>query len=217
MSLSFLANPPTKIVCVGSNYRRHIEELGRPVPTSPKIFLKPTSSLIGPGQAIELPPNAERVDHEAELGVVIGRRMTRVSASQALEFVAGYTCVNDVTARCMQQKDTLFTRAKGFDTFCPVGPSVVPGLDPADIRVRSWVDGVLRQDGHTSDMLFSVPFLLAYISNIMTLNPGDIVSTGTPMGVGPMLAGQRVVVELSGIGRLENPVVARDDTPESPQ
>jgi 2-keto-4-pentenoate hydratase/2-oxohepta-3-ene-1,7-dioic acid hydratase in catechol pathway len=215
MSLAFLPVPPTKIVCIGSNYRRHIEELGRPIPTEPRIFMKPTSALIGPGAPIELPPGTERVDHEAELGVVIGRSMTRVPADQALDHVAGFTVVNDVTARDLQKRDVLFTRAKGFDTFCPVGPAVVSGLDPADLRVRAWVDGALRQDGHTSDMLFDVPTLLAYVSHIMTLNPGDILSTGTPSGVGPMRPGQTVTVEITGIGRLENPIVARSDRIEA--
>jgi len=211
MSVDFLPTPPTKIVCIGSNYRRHIEELGRTIPVEPRIFMKPTSALIGPGEAIVLPPGTERVDHEAELGVVIGRTMSRVPAADCLSYVAGYTCVNDVTARDLQKKDVLFTRAKGFDTFCPVGPVVASDLDPSNLRVRAWVDGQLRQDGQTSDMIFDVPCLLAYVSNIMTLHPGDILSTGTPMGVGPMLPGQTVAIEVSGIGRLENPIVARSD------
>ncbi len=211
MSVDFLATAPTKIVCIGSNYRRHIEELGRTIPSEPRIFMKPTSALIGPGDAIVLPPGTERVDHEAELGVVIGRSMSRVPASESLAYVAGYTCVNDVTARDLQKRDVLFTRAKGFDTFCPVGPVVVGDLDPSDLRVQAWVDGVLRQDGQTSDMIFDVPTLLAYVSNIMTLNPGDILATGTPMGVGPLHPGQTVTIEVSGIGRLDNPVIARSD------
>jgi len=211
MSLEFLTPWPTKIVCIGSNYRRHIEELGRDLPIEPRIFMKPTSALIGPGEAIAIPPGTERVDHEAELGVVIGRTMTRVRAADALDYVAGYTCVNDVTARDLQKKDVLFTRAKGFDTFCPVGPVVAADLDPANLRVQAWVDGELRQDGHTSDMLFDVPTLLAYVSHIMTLSPGDILSTGTPMGVGPLLPGQTVAVAVEGVGRIENPVIARSD------
>jgi 2-keto-4-pentenoate hydratase/2-oxohepta-3-ene-1,7-dioic acid hydratase in catechol pathway len=202
---------PSKIIGIGSNYRRHIEEMGRPVPSVPKVFLKPPSAVIGPGDAIEIPPGTARVDHEAELGVVIGRRMTRVSVEDALSYVEGYTAVNDVTARDFQKTDGVFSRAKGFDTFCPIGPAVVSDIDPFNTRVRCYVDGELRQDGNTSDMIFDVPTLLSFVSHIMTLEPGDIISTGTPMGVGPLEPGQTVVVEVQGIGRLENPVVARSD------
>lgn len=211
MSLDFLAHRPTKIVGIGSNYRRHIEEMGKAVPAVPKVFLKPTTALIGPGEAIEIPPGTLRVDHEAELGVVIGRQMSRVRASEALDYVAGYIAVNDVTARDFQRADGVFARAKGFDSFCPVGPSIVTDVDPADLRVRAWVDGQLRQDGRTSDMIFDVPTLLEFVSAIMTLQPGDILSTGTPSGVGPLVAGQVVRVEVEGIGVLENPVVDRSD------
>ncbi|MAY80653.1 MAG: hypothetical protein CL930_07695 [Deltaproteobacteria bacterium] len=202
---------PSKIIGIGSNYRRHVEEMGRNVPTVPKIFLKPTSAIIGPGDAIEIPPGTERVDHEAELGVVIGRTMTRVSVADALEYVRGYTCVNDVTARDFQRADGVFARAKGFDTFCPVGPRVVSDLDPSDLRVRAWVDGELRQDGRTSDMIFDVATLLSFVSHVMTLEPGDLMATGTPMGVGPLLPGQTVSIEVEGIGRIDNPVVSRTD------
>ncbi len=211
MNLNFLPHRPTKIVGIGSNYRKHIEEMGKSVPAVPKVFLKPNTTLIGPGEAIRIPPGTARVDHEAELGVVIGRTMYRVRAAEALDHVAGYTCVNDVTARDFQRVDGVFTRAKGFDSFCPVGPVLATDLDPSDLRVRSWVDGVLRQDGRTSDMIFDVPTLLEFISAIMTLQPGDILSTGTPSGVGPLLAGQTVTIEVEGIGRLENPVVDRED------
>lgn len=202
---------PSKIVGIGSNYRRHIEEMGRPVPTVPKVFLKPPSAIIGDGDAIQIPPGTDRVDHEAELGVVIGRRMTRVSAADALGFVGGYTAVNDVTARDFQRLDGVFSRAKGFDTFCPVGPRVVTSLDPSDLRIRCFVDGKLRQDGRTSDMIFDVPTILSFVSHIMTLEPGDLVATGTPMGVGPIVPGQTVVVDVEGVGELRNPVVARSD------
>jgi len=202
---------PTKIIGIGSNYRLHIEEMGRPIPTVPKVFLKPPSSIVGPGESIQIPPGTDRVDHEAELGVVIGTRMSRVRAENALAFVQGYTAVNDVTARDFQRTDGVFTRAKGFDTFCPVGPRVVSDLDPSDLRVRCWVDGVLRQDGRTSDMIFDVPTILSFVSHIMVLEPGDLISTGTPMGVGPILPGQIVSVEVEGIGKLDNPVVARSD------
>jgi 2-keto-4-pentenoate hydratase/2-oxohepta-3-ene-1,7-dioic acid hydratase in catechol pathway len=206
---------PSKIIGIGSNYHRHIEEMGRPVPEHPKIFLMPPSAMIGPGEAIEIPPGTARVDHEAELGVVIGRPMCRVSVADALEYVAGYTAVNDVTARDFQRADGVFARAKGFDTFCPVGPRVVTDIDPFNTRIRCFVDGLLRQDGNTSDMIFDVPTLLSFVSHVMTLNPGDLVSTGTPMGVGPLLVGQTVVVEIDGIGRLENSVTARSDRGQS--
>jgi len=211
MSVDFLPHRPTKIIGIGSNYRRHVEEMGRPIPQVPKVFLKPTTALIGAGEAIAIPPGTERVDHEAELGVVIGRRMCRVPKEAALEFVAGYTCVNDVTARDFQRADGVFARAKGFDTFCPVGPVLVSDVDPGALRIRAWVNGVLRQDGHTSDMIFDVPTLLAFVSHIMTLEPGDILSTGTPSGVGPLQPGEVVAVEVEGIGRLENPVERRVD------
>ena len=202
---------PSKIVGIGSNYRRHIEEMGRPIPTVPKVFLKPPSAIIGNGDAILIPPDTQRVDHEAELGIVVGRRMSRVSVDNALAFVGGYTAVNDVTARDFQRLDGVFSRAKGFDTFCPVGPRVVTGLDPSDLRIRCFVDGHLRQDGRTSDMIFDVPTILSFVSHIMTLEPGDLVATGTPMGVGPLLPGQTVVVDVEGVGELRNPVVARSD------
>ena len=202
---------PSKIIGIGSNYRRHIEEMGKTVPKVPKVFLMPPSALIGPGDAIELPPGTHRVDHEAELGVVVGRRMSRVRAVDALDYVEGYTAVNDVTARDFQKTDGVFSRAKGFDTFCPVGPRIVSGLDPRDLRVRCWVDGELRQDGRTSDMIFDVPTLLSFVSHIMVLEPGDLISTGTPMGVGPLSAGQIVSVEVEGVGRIDNPVVDRAD------
>jgi 2-keto-4-pentenoate hydratase/2-oxohepta-3-ene-1,7-dioic acid hydratase in catechol pathway len=202
---------PSKIIGVASNYRCHIAEMGRSVPTQPKIFLMPPTALIGTGCAIVLPPGTVEVDHEAELGVVIGRKMSRVAVGNALDFVAGYTAVNDVTARDFQRIDGVFSRAKGFDTFCPAGPRVVADIDPLNTRLRCFVDGVLKQDGNTADMVFDVPTLLSFISQIMTLNPGDLVATGTPMGVGPIQVGQTVVIEVEGVGRLENPVVARSD------
>jgi 2-keto-4-pentenoate hydratase/2-oxohepta-3-ene-1,7-dioic acid hydratase in catechol pathway len=202
---------PSKIIGVASNYRKHIAEMGRPVPDVPKLFLMPPTALIGPGEPILLPLGIGRVDHEAELGVVIGRRMSQVNAADALDFVAGYTAVNDVSAREFQRQDGVFSRAKGIDTFCPAGPIVVSDIDPFNTRVRCWVDGVLRQDGNTSDLLFDVPTLLSFISSYMTLEPGDLISTGTPMGVGPIEPGQTVVVEVDGVGRLENPVLARPE------
>lgn len=202
---------PSKVVGVGSNYRAHAAEMGKPVPAVPKIFLKPSTSIIGPGEPILVPPVTERVDHEAELGVVIGRTLKRGSPAEALRAVLGYTCVNDVTARDFQRADGVFTRAKGFDGFCPLGPVIAIGLDPGDLAVRARVNGQLRQDGRTSDMVFDVPALLAFISNIMTLLPGDVISTGTPAGVGPLVAGDVVEVEIEGVGALSNPVVDRED------
>ncbi len=202
---------PGKIVGIGSNYRDHAVEMGRPVPTEPRIFLKAPSALVGPDERIEIPPRTTRVDHEAELGVVIGRRCRRVSAADALDYVFGYTCVNDVTARDFQKADGVFARAKGFDTFCPVGPAVVTGLDPRALRVRCTVNGEVRQDGTTADMVFDIATLIAYVSSVMTLEPGDLLTTGTPAGVGPLVAGDQVVVDIEGIGPLANSVVDRDD------
>lgn len=202
---------PSKVVGVGSNYRAHAAEMGKPVPEVPKIFLKPSTSVIGPGEPIRIPPRTTRVDHEAELGVVIGRTMSGVSAERALDYVLGYTAVNDVTARDFQRADGVFARAKGFDSFCPIGPVIAVGLDPSDLAVRGWVNGELRQDGRTSDMAFDVPTLLAFISEIMTLHPGDVIATGTPSGVGPLVAGDVVEIEVEGVGRLRNPVEDRAD------
>ena len=200
---------PSKIIGIGSNYRKHAAEMGRELPAVPKIFLIAPSALIGPGQAIEIPPGTDRVDHEAELCVVIGRRAKSVSVEDALSYVRGYTCANDVTARDLQRKDKVFARAKGFDTFCPVGPRVVEGLDPSDLRVTCRVDGELRQDGRTSDMVFAVPEIIAFVSDVMTLEPGDLICTGTPAGVGRLEPGQTVEVEIEGIGVLSNPVRLR--------
>jgi 2-keto-4-pentenoate hydratase/2-oxohepta-3-ene-1,7-dioic acid hydratase in catechol pathway len=199
---------PTKIVCVGRNYRAHAAELGNEVPAEPLLFLKPPSAVIGPEEAVVLPRQSQRVEHEAELGVVIGARCRGVSKEEALSKVFGLTCVNDVTARDLQKKDGQWTRAKGFDTFCPAGPVLVAGLDPSALAVRCRVGGELRQEGNTRDMVFSVALLVAYISEIMTLLPGDLIATGTPHGVGPMPAGSTVDVEIEGIGVLRSPVRA---------
>ena len=201
----------TKIVAIGSNYRDHAAEMGKPVPVVPKIFLKAPSSVIGPGAAIEIPPGTVQVDHEAELAVVIGRRCRRVQPGEAMDHVFGYTVLNDVTARDFQREDGVFARAKGFDTFCPMGPYLVTGVDPAAVPVRCSVNGVVRQAGNTRDMVFDIPTLISFISGVMTLDPGDLITTGTPAGVGRLVAGDRVVVEVTGVGRLENPVVDRAD------
>jgi 2-keto-4-pentenoate hydratase/2-oxohepta-3-ene-1,7-dioic acid hydratase in catechol pathway len=198
---------PTKIVCVGRNYAAHARELGNDVPERPLLFLKPPSSLIGDGQAIELPPDSLRVEHEAEIGVVIGSRCRHVAVADALDHVAGYLPLNDVTARDLQKLDVQFTRGKSFDTFCPVGV-MVPRHDWRDLEIICRVNGTVRQHGHATDMVFGVPSLIAAISRIMTLEPGDIIATGTPEGVGPLLAGDVVEVEIPGVGSIRNPVRA---------
>jgi 2-keto-4-pentenoate hydratase/2-oxohepta-3-ene-1,7-dioic acid hydratase in catechol pathway len=197
---------PSKIVCVGRNYAEHARELGNAVPERPLLFFKPPSALIGPDEAIVLPPASSRVEHEAEIGVVIGRRLRHASTAEAEAGIGGFTCVNDVTARDLQKTDGQWARAKGFDTFCPVGPRVVNGLDWRSLEVIGRVNGAERQRGRTSEMIFSIPELLAYISGIMTLETGDLVATGTPAGVGPLVAGDMVEVEIPGIGILSNPV-----------
>lgn len=202
---------PSKVVAVASNYRAHAVEMGKLVPKQPKLFLKPPSAIIGPGMPIEIPPATEQVDHEAELAVVIGTRCRRVGVEDALSHVYGYTVCNDVTARDFQREDTVFARAKGFDSFLPVGPHVVTGLSPAGLAVGCDVNGEVRQSGNTSDMVFSVAEIIAFVSNIMTLEPGDLILTGTPAGVGPLVAGDRVTVSVEGIGAMTNPVVNRSD------
>jgi 2-keto-4-pentenoate hydratase/2-oxohepta-3-ene-1,7-dioic acid hydratase in catechol pathway len=203
-------NRPGKIVCVGRNYVEHAAELGNVVPVRPLLFLKPPSAVIGDGEPIVLPPDSRRVEHEGEIGVVIGARLRSCSETDASSAVAGITCVNDVTARDLQKTDGQWTRAKGFDTFCPVGPRVVPlgelaSLDELELICR--VNGAERQRGRAADMVFGIPQLLAYISAVMTLEPGDLVATGTPAGVGPLGAGDVVEVEIPGVGILTNPVV----------
>lgn len=198
---------PSKIVCVGRNYAAHAAELGNDVPKEPLIFLKPPSSIVGPGDAIVLPKYSNRVEHEGELGLVVGRRATHLSDNDdALSYLCGYTCVNDVTARDLQKTDVQFTRAKGFDTFCPVGPHIETDLNPADLLVECRVNGAVRQTGRTSLMIFSVEFIVRWISRMMTLEPGDLIATGTPAGVGPLLAGDITEVTVGGIGVLSNPV-----------
>jgi len=199
---------PTKIIGVGRNYRAHAAELGNPVPAEPLIFLKPPSSLAGHGDPIRLPAAGERVDFEGEIGVVIGRRVRDIPEERALEAVIGYTCVNDVTARDLQRRDVQFTRAKGFDTFCPAGPCVATGIDPAGLVLETFVNGVRRQSAPATDMIFPVARLVAHIARIMTLEPGDLIATGTPEGVGPLAAGDEVAIAIEGIGRLVNRVEA---------
>jgi 2-keto-4-pentenoate hydratase/2-oxohepta-3-ene-1,7-dioic acid hydratase in catechol pathway len=200
---------PSKIVCIGRNYREHAKELNHPIPTEPLIFLKPPSAILPPGGLIRRPVAlSQRVDYEGELGVVIGKRCRELKEGKdAREFILGYTCVNDVTARDLQNKDSQWSRAKGFDTFCPMGPAVVSGLDPwKGIRVQTRVNGELRQDGTTADFLFPLDVILRFISQVMTLEPGDLIATGTPAGVGPLQPGDNVEVAVEGVGSLSNPV-----------
>jgi 2-keto-4-pentenoate hydratase/2-oxohepta-3-ene-1,7-dioic acid hydratase in catechol pathway len=200
---------PTKIVCVGRNYAAHAAELGNDVPKEPLIFLKPPTSIVGPSEAIVLTKYSQRVEHEGELGVVIGRRCARLNDREdPLSYVLGYTCVNDVTARDLQKSDVQFTRAKGFDTFCPVGPHIESGSSPDDLLVETLVNNEVRQSGRTSLMVFTPAFLVRWISRMMTLEPGDLIATGTPAGVGPLIAGDVVSVRIEGIGELRNPVHA---------
>lgn len=201
---------PSKIVAIGLNYRDHAAERGRPVPAEPLIFLKPPSALIGPGEAIRKPAWAGRVDHEAELGIVIGRAAFDLSSPEAArDHILGAVCVNDVTARELQDRDVQFTRAKGFDSFCPVGPCLVTDLDLSDLRVEARVNGELRQRSRTSQLIFPPEHLVWFVSRVMTLLPGDIISTGTPSGIGPLEPGDVVEIEVEGVGVLRNPVAAR--------
>lgn len=197
---------PSKVVGVGLNYRAHAQEMKMKLPKEPTIFLKPPTSVIGPGQPIIRPQGCERVDYEAELGVVMGRLCRGVGPEEAGQYILGYTCVNDVTERAMQARDMTWARAKGFDTFCPVGPAIALDIDPGKVGVCSLVNGKLRQKGHTSDFIFTVYELVSFISKIMTLRPGDVIATGTPAGVGPLSASDEVIIEVKGVGRLVNPV-----------
>lgn len=198
---------PTKIVCVGRNYGAHARELGNQVPDEPLLFLKPPSALCGPEAVIELPAMSARVEHEAELGIVIGKPLKRAKAAEVMAAIAGITCVNDVTARDIQRKEVQFTRAKGFDSFCPVGPHVETELpDLTGLAVAARVNGATRQQGNTKDMVFPVLELIAFISQVMTLMPGDLISTGTPEGVGPLASGDQVEIEIEGVGVLRNHV-----------
>ncbi len=204
---------PSKIICVGRNYREHASELGHEVPLEPPIFFKPPSSLLAAGRQVRRPKLSERVDHEGELGVVIAKKCFKLSAGEDVRpYILGYTCVNDVTARDLQNKDGQWTRAKGFDTFCPVGPLVTDEIDPwAGVAVEAMVNDVVRQQGNTRDFIFPIDVILRHISHVMTLMPGDLIPTGTPKGVGAVVAGDTMEVIVEGIGSLKNPVV--DDWP----
>jgi 2-keto-4-pentenoate hydratase/2-oxohepta-3-ene-1,7-dioic acid hydratase in catechol pathway len=199
---------PSKVVGVGKNYAEHAAEMGGPAPDDPVLFLKPSTSVIGPGDPIRLPSLSDEVHHEGELAVVVGRLVREVPIERALEAVLGYTCGNDVTARDLQRADSQWTRAKGFDTFCPLGPWVETDLDPQDLAITCRVGGQVRQSARTSDMLHGVAELVSYVSAVMTLLPGDVLLTGTPAGVGTIRAGDKVAVTVEGVGTLRNPVVA---------
>ena len=197
---------PSKIVCIGQNYRDHARELGKPVPAEPLLFMKPPSAVLDPGETILLPPGVGRVDYEGELAVVIGRRAHRVRAADAWDHIFGLTCVNDVTARELQSKDVQYTRAKGFDTFAPIGPSIARGLGSGPRAVHTRLNGETRQASDTSQLIFSVETLVEFITFVMTLEPGDVISTGTPAGVGPLADGDTVAVTVAGVGELVNSV-----------
>lgn len=199
---------PTKIVALGRNYAAHAAEHGADVPSQPLIFLKPPSAVIGPGEPIVCPPQSQQVEHEAELAVVIGRPARRVTAAHAWGYILGYTCANDVTARDLQRSDGQWSRAKGFDTFAPLGPWIVTELDPGDLAVTCRVNGQVKQQASTADMVFKIAQLVEFITAVMTLEPGDVILTGTPEGVSPIQPGDVVEVEIQGIGALRNPVVA---------
>jgi len=200
---------PSKIVCIGLNYARHAAEFGNPIPEEPLIFLKPPSALIGAGEAIVLPAGAGQVDYEGEIGVRIGKTARHVARERAWDYVDGLLPLNDVTARELQRKDGQWSRAKGFDTFCPIGP-VTPRakVDLAKLSVTTRVNGEVRQQSGADDMVFDIPALIAHVSGIMTLEPGDLIATGTPSGVGPLAEGDVVEIEVGGVGKLVNPVVA---------
>jgi 2-keto-4-pentenoate hydratase/2-oxohepta-3-ene-1,7-dioic acid hydratase in catechol pathway len=202
---------PSKMVCIGLNYKDHAAEQNKPLPASPLMFIKPSTAVVGPGERIVLPEDAGRVDHEAEVGVVIGRRASHVKEADARQYVLGLTCFNDVTARELQQKGAQYTHAKGFDTFAPIGPCVaaVDYHGAGGVGVQGWVNGEKRQDSSTTQLVFSIDYLIAYITRVMTLLPGDIIATGTPSGIGPLKSGDEVTIKVAGVGELTNPVGGR--------
>ena len=208
--LSWLAPVrPSIVVAIGLNYKDHAAEQGKPLPKTPLMFIKPSTSVVGPGETILLPDGIGRVDHEAEVGIVIGKRAHHDSEADASGFVFGLTCVNDVTARELQQKGAQYTHAKGFDTFAPIGPCITAGIDYhtiAGVGIEGWVNGERRQNSSTKQLVFSIDYLVAYITNVMTLLPGDVIATGTPSGIGPLKAGDAVTIRIPGVGDLINPV-----------
>jgi 2-keto-4-pentenoate hydratase/2-oxohepta-3-ene-1,7-dioic acid hydratase in catechol pathway len=198
---------PSKIMAIGLNYKDHAAEMKKKLPEEPLVFMKPGTAVIGPDQAVNLPMWAGRIDYESEMAVVIKRRAFRVSVAQALDYVLGITCLNDVTARELQVKDVQYTRAKGFDTFAPVGPCIAVGLDPSNLAIEGWVNDEQKQSSNTNQLIFPVPELVAFVSRFCTLEAGDIITTGTPSGVGPLKPGDRVRVKVEGVGELSNPCV----------
>jgi 2-keto-4-pentenoate hydratase/2-oxohepta-3-ene-1,7-dioic acid hydratase in catechol pathway len=197
---------PSKIVAIGLNYKDHAIEQKKALPAEPLMFMKPPTAVIGPDEVIRLPANAGRIEYEAELAIVMGKRAYHVPADRALEYVLGYTCMNDVTARELQAKDVQYTRAKGFDTFAPIGPCIAVGLDPSSLDIQAWINGERRQSSNTRQLIFGVSHLIAHVTSVMTLLPGDIISTGTPAGVGALGAGDRIRISVAGIGDLNNTV-----------
>jgi 2-keto-4-pentenoate hydratase/2-oxohepta-3-ene-1,7-dioic acid hydratase in catechol pathway len=202
---------PTKVVCIGLNYQHHADEMDKSIPDEPLMFLKPPSAVIGPGQAIELPPQSSEVHHEGELAVVIGRKTRQIAAEDVSAHILGYTCANDVTARDIQRREQRYTRGKGFDTFCPLGPNIATADDfqPAEHVLSCRVDGEQKQTSTLDDFIFDIPYVVSFVSHVMTLLPGDVILTGTPMGVGPIVQGNVVEVDVDGIGVLRNRVEAR--------
>lgn len=199
---------PSKIVALGRNYKDHALEMEKPIPKEPMIFLKPSTAVVGPGDIIVYPKMSKRVDYEGELAVVIKKRARLLDDKANIEdFILGYTCFNDVTARDLQRKDVQFTRGKSFDTFAPCGPCIATDIDPEKLRIKTFLNGKLRQSGNTKNMIFPIPYLIKFISQVMTLNPGDMITTGTPAGIGPMTPGDRVDVQIEGIGVLSNKVM----------
>ena len=201
---------PSKIMAIGLNYKDHAAEMKKQLPEEPLVFSKPPTSVIGPEDAIRIPSWAGRVDYEAEMAVVIGRRASRVKASDAMDYVLGLTCLCDVTARDLQNKDVQYTRAKGFDTFGPIGPCIAIGLDPSNLTIEGWVNGEKRQSSNTNQLIFPVPELVEFVTRFCTLEPGDIITTGTPSGVGPLKPGDRMMVKVEGVGALSNPCIATE-------
>ncbi len=204
MSLSFLTQKPTKIVLVGLNYKDHAKELGMPLPSEPILFMKPVTALIGHEDSIMYPAQATRVDYEAELAIIIKNVCKDIEPEEVMEHVEGFTCLNDVTARDLQKRDGQWTRAKSFDTFCPVGPRIVNGIDPNNLKIQSYLNGELRQDSNTSNFIFNAEELVSFASHVMTLMPGDIIATGTPSGIGAMKKGDTIEIKIEGIGTLRN-------------
>lgn len=199
---------PSKIVAIGLNYKDHAMERGKPLPKEPLIFLKPSTAIVGPNDIIVYPPMTKRVDFEGELAVILKKKASRLHPDdEANDYILGYSCFNDVTARDLQTRDVQFTRAKSFDTFAAVGPCIATDVDPSRLSIKTFLNGKLKQSGNTRNLIFSVSFLVRFVSNIMTLNPGDIITTGTPAGIGPMVPGDRVDVQIEGIGTLSNKVM----------